>query len=122
METFSTFVMPPIPSPNPSCSSIAQSSEPHSRFDRTQNSRFVCYTTPAIFPLAICRGLPILHAAWTPCVRMSIEAEKEKLTENLTFNLRCHRNDWSVRQWSFGRPRADQDSRKFIRSKLVIIC
>jgi len=42
---------------------------------------------------------------------MSIEAEKEKLTKNLTSNLRCHRNDWSVRQWSFGKPRADQVSR-----------
>ncbi len=58
--------------------------------------------------------------AWTPCVRMSIEAEKEKLTKNLTFNLRCRRNDWSVRQWSLGKPCADQVSRRIIASKLVI--
>jgi hypothetical protein len=76
----------------------------------------------ALFGLASFPRISIFRFAWTPCVRMSIEAEKEKLTENLTFNLRCHRNDWSVRQWSFGKPRADQVSRKFIRSKLVIIC
>jgi len=35
---------------------------------------------------------------------MFIKAEKEKLTNNLTLNLRCHRNVWSVRQWSFGKP------------------
>jgi hypothetical protein len=59
--------------------------------------------------------------AWAPCVRMSIEAEKEKLTKNLTSNLRCHRNDWIVRQWSFGKPCAVQVSRKFTASKLVVI-
>jgi len=41
---------------------------------------------------------------------MFIEAVKEKLTKNLTLNLRCHRNVGSVRQWSLGRPRADQVS------------
>ena len=51
---------------------------------------------------------------------MFIEAEKEKLTKNLTFNLRCHRNVWSVRQWSLGKPRADQVSRRFVGRKLVI--
>ncbi len=52
---------------------------------------------------------------------MPIEAEKEKLTQNLTFNLCCHRNDWSVRQWSLGKPRADQVSHRFVGTKLVII-
>jgi hypothetical protein len=52
---------------------------------------------------------------------MSTEAEKLKLTKNLTFNLRCRRNDWSVRQWSLGKPRADQVSRSIIPSKLVIV-
>jgi hypothetical protein len=33
-----------------------------------------------------------------------IEAEKEKLTRNLTLNLRCRSNVWSVRQWSLGKP------------------
>ncbi|SPE61399.1 hypothetical protein SBV1_690028 [Verrucomicrobia bacterium] len=37
-------------------------------------------------------------------MRVFIEAEKEKLTKNLTLNLRCHRNVWSVRQWSLGSP------------------
>ncbi len=32
---------------------------------------------------------------------MFIEAEKQKSTNNLTLNLRCRRNVWSVRQWSF---------------------
>jgi hypothetical protein len=41
---------------------------------------------------------------------MFIKAEKEKLTKNLTLYLRCHRNVWSVRQWSLGRPRAVQVS------------
>jgi hypothetical protein len=31
---------------------------------------------------------------------MFIEAEKKKLTWNLTLNLRCPGNVWSVRQWS----------------------
>ena len=35
---------------------------------------------------------------------MFIEAEKRKLTWNLTLNLRCPGNVWSVRQWSFGKP------------------
>ncbi len=35
---------------------------------------------------------------------MFISAEKEKLTNNLTLNLRCPRNVWSVRQWSIGWP------------------
>ena len=40
---------------------------------------------------------------------MFIRAEKRKSTCNLTFNLRCHRNVWSVRQWSFvGCLRIDQ--------------
>ena len=51
--------------------------------------------------LASGRNVPI----FTPCPdtakRLFIEAEKRKLTRNLTFNLRCHRNVWSVRQWSF---------------------
>ncbi len=47
---------------------------------------------------------------------MFIEAEKEKLTNNLTLNLRCHRNVWSVRQWSFGRPRARPSLPQFIES------
>jgi hypothetical protein len=63
----------------------------------------------------------MFHTAWTPCVRMPIKAEKEKLTKNLTSNLRCHRNDWTVRQWSFGKRRADQVSRKLTASKLVVI-
>ena len=63
------------------------------------------------FPLASPLQPPIFGLAWAPCVRMSIKAEKEKLTKNLTSNLRCHRNDWTVRQWSFGKPCADQDSR-----------
>jgi hypothetical protein len=62
----------------------------------------------------------MFRLAWTPCVRMSIEAEKVKLTKNLTFNLRCHRNVWSVRQWSLGKPRADQVSPKLVGRKLVI--
>ena len=41
---------------------------------------------------------------------MFIKAEKRKLTNNLTLNLRCHRNDWFVRQWSFGSLRVDQVS------------
>src|SRR6266511_6474439 len=38
--------------------------------------------------------------AWTPRVRSFVEAEKRKLTNYLTITLRCHRNVWSVRQWS----------------------
>src|SRR3989441_8200448 len=45
---------------------------------------------------------------------MFIEAEKEKLTRNLTLNLRCPSNVWSVRQWSLGKLCADQVSRKFV--------
>ncbi len=121
MVTSTTSAMPQTPAPNPSSCSIVPSSD-LSAFDRTLFSSFECYTTFPLFPLAFRLELPIFRAAWAPCVRTSIEAEKEKLTENLTFNLRCHRNDWSVRQWSFGKPRADQVSRRFVRSKLVIIC
>jgi hypothetical protein len=35
---------------------------------------------------------------------MFIEAEKVKLTRNLTLNLRCRCNVWSVRQWSSESP------------------
>jgi len=31
---------------------------------------------------------------------MFMKAEKVKLTWNLTLNLRCQSNVWSVRQWS----------------------
>src|SRR5919109_2384455 len=30
----------------------------------------------------------------------SLRLRNEKLTNNLAINLRCHRNVWSVRQWS----------------------
>lgn len=38
-----------------------------------------------------------------PAERVFIKAEKEKLTRNLTLNLRCQSNVWSVRQWSLGK-------------------
>src|SRR5437868_2613150 len=49
-----------------------------------------------------------------PRVRTFVEAEKRKSTNNLTFNLRCHCNVWSVRQWSFAGPasRGRQVSRR----------
>jgi hypothetical protein len=40
-------------------------------------------------------GPVYLWGAWTPCVRTSFKAEKEKLTKNLTLNLRCQSNAWS---------------------------
>jgi hypothetical protein len=63
------------------------------------------------FHLALQKLRLMFAIAWAPCVRMFIEAEKEKLTRkpNLTpkgfgANLRCQSNVWSVRQWSYGKP------------------
>ncbi len=64
----------------------------------------------------------MVEVAWTPRVRVSIRAEKEKLTNNLTFNLRCPCNVWSVRQWSFaGSPARPSLPSSFVRKQLVIV-
>jgi hypothetical protein len=51
-----------------------------------------------LHPVGTCLCSPL---ARIPHERLFIEAEKRTLTRNLTFNLRCRRNVWSVRQWSF---------------------
>ena len=48
-----------------------------------------------------------------------IEAEKVKLTRNLTLNLRWRCNVWSVRQWSFGKPALTKSPQRFVRRKVV---
>src|SRR5687768_6052519 len=45
-----------------------------------------------LFSLAFGLRPPIFYPARTPCVRKFSGAEKEKLTYNLTLNLRCPRN------------------------------
>ena len=43
----------------------------------------------ALLSLANPGWRPSIGPAWVPCVRCPIEAEKQTLTRNLTFNLRC---------------------------------
>ena len=42
--------------------------------------------------LAFGPNVAMVRVAWTPRVRVFIEAEKRQLTNNLTFNLRCQGN------------------------------
>ena len=44
---------------------------------------------------------------------MFIEAEKRKSIRYLTLNLRCHCNDWFVRQWSLRWGRSPRQSLPF---------
>ncbi len=53
----------------------------------------------------------------------SLRLRKEKLTLNLTLNLRCHRNVWSVRQWSLRNPgKPGRPSLPKVRWKEVSYC
>src|SRR5437899_828221 len=56
-----------------------------------RNPFFPCIRAPRVYLS------PRLNAA---CADVRLRLRKESQRKNLTLNLRCHRNVWSVRQWS----------------------